>query len=301
MFTCIIVMNTSIPENLPPAALRTLVAIAEFGGFTNAADALGLTQPTVSQQVKRLEQLLGQPLILRARGQLEFTPSGQTLLDYARRIVSLNDEILAKLTTPEVAGSLRLGLPHEFTISILPELVGAFSQSHPGVVIEVECELSKTLLKNIRDYDIIIALHDEDDASTASKRTDPGIRLRKEPLAWVGSLDYQLPTDKEEPLNIVAAPDPCIYRDTLQRALADSKRQSSLRLTSTSYGAVCAAVSTGMGLTVLARSVVPDNLRVLDREQLPQLPDIDLRLHFEKAKASPATRIFVDFVCDRVN
>ena len=68
-----------------------------------------------------------------------------------------------------------------------------------------------------------------------------------------------------------------------------------------SYGAVCAAVSTGMGITVLARSVVPDNLRVFEHEQLPSLPDIDLRLHFEKAKASQATKTFVNFVRDRVS
>ncbi len=286
-------MQTMNPENLPLAALRTLVAVADYNGFTTAAEALNLTQPTVSQQIKRLEQLLSQPLILRSR-QLEFTAAGQTLLEYARRIVGLNDEVLTKLTGPDVAGALRLGLPHEFTISILPELVGAFSQSHPGVVIEVECELSKTLLANIRDYDIIIALHDEPSG------TGSGIRLRKEPLAWVAGLDYQLP-DNNEALNVIAAPDPCIYRDTLQRALKPSNRTWSVPLTSTSYGAVCAAVSTGMGITVLARSVVPDNLRVFEHEQLPSLPDIDLRLHFEKAKASQATKTFVNFVRDRVS
>lgn len=285
-------MSASIPENLPPAALRTLVAIAEFGGFTNAAAALGLTQPTVSQQVKRIEQLLGLPLILRDRRQLEFTPAGQTLLDYARRIVSLNDEVVAKLTTPNITGALRLGLPHEFTISILPQLVGAFSQSHPNVVIEVECELSKTLLANLSDYDLVIALHDQSDSA--------GKQLRTEPLVWVSNPDYRFSSKPEAGLQIIAAPDPCIYRATLQQVLSGAEREWSLRLTSTSYGAVCAAVSTGMGITVLARSAVPNNLRAVQHEGLPLLPDIDLRLHCDWSTANSATRTFVNFVTERL-
>jgi DNA-binding transcriptional LysR family regulator len=292
MFTCIIVMQASIPENLPPAALRTLVAIADFGGFTNAADALGLTQPTVSQQVKRIEQVLGLSLILRDRRHLEFTPAGQTLLDYARRIVTLNDEVVTKLTTPDITGALRLGLPHEFTISILPQLVGVFSQTHPGVVIEVECELSKTLLANITDYDLVIALHD---------RSEPaGKQLRREPLVWVSNPDYRFPSEPDAELQIIAAPDPCIYRDTLQRVLATAHRTWALRLTSSSYGAVCAAVSTGMGITVLARSAVPQDLRVVEHDLLPALPDIDLRLHCEWSSANSATRTFVNFVTERL-
>ncbi len=285
----------SLPNhtNLPLPTLRTFVAIHETGGFTSAAESLGLTQPNVSQQVKRLEQILNQPLFVRGRRQPELTTAGETLLENARRIVRLNDQAVSKITLSPVAGSLRLGLPHEFTTSILPELVGDFSQSHSGVAIDVHCELSKTLLANIRDYDVVIALHDE------PENRGSGIRLRKEPLSWVGDIGYRLPA-QDESIDVIVAPDPCIYRDTLTRTLASADRTFTTRLTSTSYTALCAAVSTGMGITVLARSVVPENLRILDQQQLPPLPDVDLRLHHESADASEATNSFVRFVRERL-
>jgi len=287
-------MPSSSHTNLPLAALRTFVAIHEAGGFTSAAESLGLTQPNVSQQVKRLEKILDQPLFVRGQRQPELTIAGETLLENARRIVRLNDQAVSRIMRSPVAGSLRLGLPHEFTTSILPELVGDFSQAHSGVAIEVHCELSKTLLANIRDYDVVIALHDEPEGSGS------GIRLRKERLSWVGDMGYRLPAEEVEPIDVIVAPDPCIYRDTLTRTLSGASRAFTTRLTSTSYSAVCAAVSTGMGITVLARSVVPENLRVLDEAQLPPLPDVDLRLHHESANASEATDSFVRFVRERL-
>ena len=278
-------------RDLPTSVLRTFLTIVDQGGFTHAAQALGLTQPTVSQQLQKLEALVGQPLLDRGQRRLELTPQGQTMLDYARRIIMLNDEAVSNLARPSVSGKLRLGIPHEFTLSILPKLVGAFSQIHPNVVIEVECELSKTLLASLDSYDLVMALHKPDETAN-------GIRIRKEPLAWVSSLDYQFDPDVE--LRIVAAPVPCIYRDTLQRALRDFQPGWALRLTSTSYGAVCAAVSTGMGITVLAESVVPVELKKLKVDQLPVLPQLDLRLHHDLSKGTSATRTFVEFVVDKL-
>lgn len=277
--------------NLPISGLRVFTAIVDRGGFTHAAQSLGLTQPTVSQQLKRLEGLVGQPLLDRRSRKLRLTEAGQSLLAYARQILTLNDEAVARITVPNVSGSLRLGLPHEYTISMLPQLVGAFSKSHPDVTIEVECELSQTLLSNLDKYDLIIALHSQSDPS--------GQQLRREPLAWVSSADYELPPPQAE-LHVIAAPHPCIYRDTLNHAVAEAGRRWSPRLTSTSYGAVCAAVSTGMGVTVLARSVVPDDLQVVAAGLLPPLPEIDLRWHYDRSTASPAARTFVDFVRERL-
>lgn len=272
--------------NLSIGFLRTLVAVVDTGGFTQAARRLGLTQPTVSQQIKKLEQLIERPLVRRGHGPPSLTAEGQTLVEYARRILVLNDEALDRIFQPSVSGKLRLGIPHEFTFSVLPKLVGAFSQIHPGVVIEVDCQLSKKLLDNLDRYDLVIALHKRDKRST-------GIRIREEPLVWVSSLDYRL--DSTARLNVVAAPKPCIYREVMQSALRRHQPGWSLLLTSTSYGAVCAAVSSGMGITVLAQSVVPDDLRVMEAVELPLQQEVELRLHYDEASASPATINFARF------
>ena len=277
-------------QHLPISVLRTFVTIMDEGGFTQAAASLGLTQPTVSQQIKKLEATIEKPLLERGQRRLELTDAGVTLLEYARRILMLNDQAIATLATPAVKGRLRLGIPHEFTLSILPKLVGAFSQAHPDVVVEVDCELSKNLLANLGDYDLVIALHEPGGARK-------GTRLSTEPLVWVASPDYVPAHD--QPLKIIAAPEPCIYRANMLRVLKKHTPGWSLQLTSTSYGAVCAAVSTGMGVTVLAESVVPNNLEKIAFSTLGRLGKVDLRLHYDRAETSDAAKTFVNFVRQR--
>ena len=274
-------------RDLSTSALRTFVTIVEQGGFTPAADVLGLTQPSVSQQIKKLEEQVAQPLLIRGAGKLKLTEEGQTLLEYARRILVLNDEAFYSLYQPNIKGKLKLGIPHEFTFSVMPKLVGAFSQIHPDVVIEVECELSKNLLGNLKKYDVVIALHKSD-------TLPQGIRIRQEPLVWVSSLDYRF--DYNAPLKIVAAPPPCIYREAMQSCLRSFQPGWSLLLTSTSYGAVCAAVSTGMGVTVLAQSVVPEDLRIVESKELTLEQDVDLQLHYDVTAGDAATMHFVEFI-----
>ena len=274
-------------RDLSISALRTFVTIIDQGGFTQAAQLLGLTQPTVSQQIKKLEEQVDQPLMERGAGKLRLTSEGQALLEYARRIMVLNDEAVYSLCQPSIKGKLRLGIPHEFTFSVLPKLVGAFSQIYPDIVIEVECELSKNLLASSKEYDVVVALH------KAGKRVK-GVRIRKEPLVWVSSLEYRF--DYEAPLKIVAAPPPCIYRESMQKCLRRFKPGWSLLLTSTNYGAVCAAVSTGMGVTVLAKSVVPADLRIVDSAELPLEQDVELCLHYDASGSNAATMHFVEFI-----
>lgn len=279
-------------KDLPIDVLRTFVTIVDKGGFTQAARVLGLTQPTISLQLKKLEQLVGANVIDRGSRQQSLTAEGAALLEYARRILMLNDQAITYLVKPEVSGRLKIGIPHEFTMSILPQLVGAFSQAHPNIVIEIECELSKQLLSESSNYDLVIALHD-------LGKTNDGILLRTEPLVWVGSLDFF--TDGNESLDVVAAPAPCIYRAHLQNALQNTGTPWNLRLTSTSYDAACAAVKAGLGVSVLAESVVQEGLKVLPKSDvLESLPDVELRLHYDSTTASAAAHRFVDFAKKRL-
>ena len=278
-------------RDLPLYALRTFVAVADRGGFTPAASFLGMTQPTVSQQVKKLEALCGGALIDRGGKTIRLTESGARMLEYARRIVDLNDEAMATVAQPSIVGSLRLGLPHEFTFSLLPRLVGAFSQIHPGVVVEVECQLSRDLLTNIDDYDIVLALHLPGDGGG-------GKLLRSEPLCWAAHADYQPASDT--PILIAAAPHPCIYRQVLERRLAEYRAGWMLYLTSTSYGAICGAVSSGVGVTLLAQNVVPEGLTPIQLPGIEDLKSLELRLHRASREENPAINTFESFVIERV-
>ncbi|TIV50279.1 LysR family transcriptional regulator, partial [Mesorhizobium sp.] len=100
-------------RDLDTTLIRTFVMTADKASMTAAANALHLTQGAVSQQIKRLEDVLGQSLFERDRRGLKLTRSGERLLDKARRLLQLNDEILAEIRGGVVSGQVRIGVPYD--------------------------------------------------------------------------------------------------------------------------------------------------------------------------------------------
>ena len=133
-------------QNIPTDLLRTFTKAIDSGSFTRAGDLVGRTPSAISLQIKRLEEIVDVHLFKRDSRKLLLTPEGKSLAQYARRILALNDEALAVLRQPSVAGRIRLGAPHEYTASFLPDFLGKFAQSHPNVMLEVTSDLSKNLL-----------------------------------------------------------------------------------------------------------------------------------------------------------
>ena len=126
--------------NLPTELLRTFIAIADTGNFSQAAEQVHRTQSAVSMQVKRLEELIGKPLFKRDSRHSRLTADGLTLLNYARRILKLNEEAVSLLQRPELTGWVRIGLPDDYATRFLPEILAGFSRTHPRVQVEVTCE-----------------------------------------------------------------------------------------------------------------------------------------------------------------
>ena len=110
-----------MPARLDPSLLRSFVAIADAGSLTRAGERLRLSQPTISLQVKRLEDSLGCRLLDRTPRSLRLTAAGETLLAFARRILALQEEALARLTQPCISGTVRLGTPDDYALRYLPQ------------------------------------------------------------------------------------------------------------------------------------------------------------------------------------
>src|SRR5215218_8841394 len=134
-----------VPRNLDTVLLRCFVAVAETGGMTRAAAVLHLTQAAVSQQVKRLEYSLGCALFLRDRHGLALTPAGERLLARAQRLLAVNDEIWTTMTAPEFEGQVRLGVPSDVVVPLLPPILRAFNRGWPRVQITLEVATSRLL------------------------------------------------------------------------------------------------------------------------------------------------------------
>lgn len=276
--------------NIPTELLRTFVKAVDLGSFTRAGDAVGRTQSAISLQVQRLEALLEVQLFVRGTHRVKLTDEGTILVDYARRMLALNDEAVGSLHRPKVAGSVRLGTPHEYTASLLPTILSKFAQSHPGVTLEVTCDLSKNLLARQEkgEFDLVIALHDNpDDAG--------GTKIFTEPLVWITSLDHA--HDEQRPLSLAVAPPPCIYRSRVLQTLNRLDRPWRIAYASSSYSGIIAAVRAGLGVTLLAASTVPEGVRALgEREGFPTMGELEVRLHLRRENTSEAVRRLADYI-----
>ena len=182
-------------QGLDPELLRSFVLIAEGRSFTAAATLVGRTQSAVSMQVKRLEEVLGQPLLNRGKGgAVELTPHGRYLLEHARQILALNDLVMATFRTPLMSGTVRLGSPDDYALAYLPAILKRFAETHPAVQVDVRCSPSGELQRSLKAGDLDLTL-----LSNGHQPPDwPAVQLWRGPLVWVTSTRFS--PHRQDPL-----------------------------------------------------------------------------------------------------
>lgn len=276
-------------RNLPIDCLRSFVTIAEVKGFTQAGQLLGRTQPAISMQVKKLEDLVGSPLFVRGGAQIELTPTGERMLFYARKILGLNDDALAELAAPTISGRIRFGIPSEFATILLPKVLGRFSHSYPAVTLEIHCDLSRNLLAEQHNpYDLVLALHDVPDPD------DPSF-IGSDELVWVTSARHD--THRQATLPLIVAPTPCLYRARAIKVLKDVGRSWRISYTNTDISGIQTAIEEGLGVTVLAQKTVPDSLRILPvSPRFPRLGRVGINLVQKEKDVPDSVARLVEYV-----
>jgi DNA-binding transcriptional LysR family regulator len=271
--------------NLDLDLVRTFVTIAGTGNFTRAAETMRRQQSTISLQVQRLESALGQKLIERTPRSVRLTSEGETFLGYARRLLDLNDEVVSRVNEPHMQGSVRLGTPEDFATRHLPEVLARFTQAYPAVALEVTCDLTMNLLERFRKGAFDLTLIKRERGAT-----EPGgIRVWREPLVWVAAdRDFW---SIDGPLPLVVSPTPCVYRKRATEALDKARRAWRIAYTCGSLAGSLAAVKAGLGVTVLAKDMVPAGLHVIDGRPLPDLKDTEIALLHRERLSIPARRL----------
>ena len=278
---------------LPTDLLRTFVTVLELGGITAAAARIQRSQPAVTLQIQRLEALVGKPLLLRQGRTVSATDDGRILLRYARDILALNDAAIARLSRQPLAGTVRLGIPNEFASSFLPEILGRFAQRHPDLAIEVKCALSTELLKAFhnRALDLVFALHARPPGASAPSWS--------EPVAWVISPQHR--PHLRRPLPLIVAPEGCVYRQRIEAVLQEERIPSRVLYSSPSFGGIRAGVAAGLGVTVLAESIIPSELiRLSDSRRLPPLEPVHVQVHHDAGNASAAVRALAGYMAEHL-
>ncbi|RED37442.1 LysR family transcriptional regulator [Rhodopseudomonas thermotolerans] len=270
--------------NLDLDLVRTFVAIAGMGNFTRAAQSLRLQQSTVSLQMQRLEDALGQKLMERSPQGVRLTAEGEIFLGYARRMLELNDEVVARVVEPQMRGVVRLGAPEDFATRHLPDVLARFAHAYPAVALEVTCDLTLNLLDKFGKGAFDLALVKRERTGNGG-----GIRVWREPLVWV-MVDRQA-IDTDRPLPLVVSPTPCVYRKRAVDALDRARRPWRVAYTCGSLAGSLAAVKAGLGVTVLPKDMVPADLDTIDGAPLPNLKDTEIALLHAPDLSPPAQRL----------
>jgi len=256
--------------NIDTITLQCFIAVAETGSFTKAAERVRRTQSAISQQMTKLENLLGRPLLIRGKT-FTLTPEGDIFLSYARQIFTLHREAIDRFKEPELEGRVRFGLPENFASVYLSEVLADFSRIHPRILLNIECDLTLLLFDRFKkkEFDLVLV------KMNRPEDFPNGLDVWSEPLKWVGCASL---IEANKPVPLVLSPQPCVYRASATKSLEEAGRSWRLVLSSPSYAGVVAAVKAGMGITLMPHTMIPHGLQAVDASLLPQLADTHVSL-----------------------
>ncbi len=249
--------------------LQTFIAIIDSGSFTKAADRVYKTQSAVSMQMRRLEERIGKQLFIKDGRGNRMTVEGEKLLNYARRIIRLNNEAIAAFDDNRLEGTLRIGTPDDYADRYMPEIIGRFAKTHPNVELYIVCEPSVDLAERMHRGELDIAL------VTHNPRERMSDVVRTEPLCWVGSANHPIRDDAPVPLAVGRRD--CPWRQVSCAALDAVGREHQILFTSWSCTVIAAAVLSGLAVSVMPESALRTGMKVLTQaDGFPALPPVQI-------------------------
>lgn len=275
--------------------LRSFLVVADTMSISRAAESVGRSQSTVSQQIAKLEAQIGKGLLARRKGRvLELTSEGGKLVQYARRILQLNDEAYASMSDDVLTGFVRLGVPLDFFGRDFTTWLARFKNRHPMVGLEVEANQSENLQKRSARGEFDLAFFKQE---TGAKLGTVALR---EHLVWVSGPNFT--PEAQESVPLILFPEGCAYRRFAVAALQDHKRPWHLSFVSPSFECLKSAAVEGMGITVLARALVAPPLRVVRHGlRLPQLPTVELVYSYGRRSNARVVSELANYLADSLS
>ncbi len=280
--------------NLDVDLLKTFLAIADFGSFTRAAEEVNKTQSAVSMQMKRLEDLVACPLFAKDGRNSRFTPDGERLVDYARRMVAMNDEAVSAFTKPELTGTIRFGTPDDYADRFLPEILARFARTHPLVTVDVDCLNSSVLFERVKRSEMDLAVV----TFGCDIITDEPVRREK--LVWVTSTRHSVHMLDVLPLAVSHAG--CDWRSKVVKSLDGAGRKFRVAYSTPNSNAVNAAVMQGLAVGAMPELCVRPGMRVLtEKDGFPALGTFDIGLVRKPGKSNSAIEALARHVTESLS
>jgi len=279
-----------ISVNLPTDLLRAFVTVVDLGSYTRAGEVLGRTQPAVSLQIRRLEELVDAKLIDTVGKRPSLTNQGEMLSVYARQILSLNDEAVAQFSKRADLSRLRVGLPTDYAVTFLQNLLTRFCEQHPDVELDITCDLSHALLDSLREdeLDIVVAMTSESVSQYLA-------RAWVERPIWVVAKNSGV--FKMTPVRLVAHPEGCEYRNRMIEALNAEQRPWRVVYCSPGISGVQTAVSSGMGVSALTKRTLKQDMRILtESDGFPTLSTIRVGLYYKHPRQTSSGLLLINYL-----
>ena len=283
--------------------LEAFLAIARHGGFIEAAERLNLTQSTISARIKELEQDLGVLLFDRTRRQIQLTPKGRELLDYAAQAVALQREIKQQIGSPQaISGVFRIGVAELIAVTWLPKFVTTVRELYPAVTLQFEVTMNPAMLDGLRSgsLDLALMIHTGSSSDLLTRS------LGTVPFAWMVGTDFKLP-DGTSTLDDIRRL-PIIYQsaDSFMNHFMSSMLhpEGSSRRSGTSCNSLAARVSlitAGLGVSLMpliTLETAPGKGRLRIVKADPPYVDISYDAVCAKAQGSPAVRVLMDLAAE---
>ncbi len=253
--------------------LRTLVAVADAGSLTAAAPRVYLSQSSVSEQIRKLEERAGQSLLTRSKAGVAPTEAGTRLLGHARRLLALSDEAFRDLRGETLQGELRLAVTDYFRPGDLTRLLGRLGERYPQVRLHVTILKSDALRAAYAhgDFDVGLAMNIAG-ASTAAA-SGSGAVLRRESLAWLGAAGLRV--ERGEPVRLLALPDTCSLHQFTVALLRRRRVPYVLAHVASGVAGLQSALAAGLGVACLNESAIGEGIaRLAPPHGLPALPRV---------------------------
>jgi DNA-binding transcriptional LysR family regulator len=280
--------------NIPTDLLRTLVAVVDMRSFTKAAQSMGVTQPAVSAQIKRLQYLLGYEVLDKSAPGISLTPRGEIVVNNARRLLSVNDEIL-QLTSGHMPGpTIRLGIPVDYAGSRIPGALSRFRERWPDITYNVSSAPVEEMLRDLQHgvLDIVLALF-------AERPTIEARHIWTQELVWVRSDAVKF--DPGGPVPLVSYGGDSTCQRTAVATLHRAGLDCNFVFTSQSNVSLLAAVTAGFGVMAVPRGrAISNKLVIWEDPPLPKLPELYCALVVREGGDRTAIEELADYLEDQI-
>lgn len=247
--------------NISIELLRSFVAVVDAGSMSKAAAQIGVTQSGLSLQMKRLADLLQSPIFSRHSQGMLLTSAGETLLEYGRAAIDLNDRAVAAIKNGANEAPIRVGLSQDFAGSVLSDTLNKIMHARPELAFLMRVGTAPDLLGQLSAgfLDLVLVISESEDPSA----------VMSAPMEWFG--DGDILRRKQIPIALMTSP--CIFRDTALASLEASDVSYRIVLETHSVLVLRAAIVGGFAATCRTQSLFGSNVPVLNSLNL-SLPHV---------------------------